>query len=192
VALLSFLPFAVIGVQIRYGSQDRDRFLAAGPRLAWAESHHRANVHEHWPAAAVAAGWTVMADGDPAPRPRPALPPGAVREARGYALPEAGASFALPQFHFPAWTAWAAEGPLPVRARPDGFVEVLVDRPVHDVHVRVAVTGWEKAGWAVTALTMVILGAGLLGAGLPGTIRPRRQPAARDAGTGQPDLSLRR
>jgi hypothetical protein len=172
IALLSLLSFSVILAQVRLGNSEKDRFLPAEARLAWAETHYQAYPAEHWPAAAVAAGWAGMAEGGEAPFPRPALPTGAMRRPRGFFLPEATATLALPQFYFPYWTAWADEGPVPLRARQDGFLEVVVSRPVHNLHVEIAVSGWEKAGWAVTALTF----AWLLGAAL-WRPQPRMAPA---------------
>jgi hypothetical protein len=167
IALLSLLSFLVILAQVKLGNPEKERFLPAEARLAWAETHYQAYPAEHWPAAAVAAGWAGMAEGGEAPFPRPALPAGAMRQPRGFFLPEATATLALPQFYFPYWTAWADEGPVPLRARQDGFLEVVVNRPVHNLHVKIAVSGWEKAGWAVTGLTFVwLLGAALWRPGL--------------------------
>ena len=85
-------------------------------------------------------------------------------------MPEATASFTLPQFYFTAWQATDGTGqPLEVRPGPAGFVEVVVNRPVTNLRVAVGVTRWEWAGWAVTGLTA---------AGLLGLAFWRRRPVA--------------
>jgi len=178
-ALLSLISFSVIWVQVRFGAQDRHRFLPAEPRLAWAEAHYQAYPPEHWPTAAVAAGWAVMAEGGEAPLPRPPMPAGARRLAHGFLLPEASERLAFPQFYFPYWTAWSDEGRVPLRARRDGFIELEPDRPVHNLHVEIVTSRWERVGWAVTALTF----ASLLGAVLwrPG---PRTAPTSEASAIG--------
>ncbi|MFC7543191.1 hypothetical protein ACFQU2_32165 [Siccirubricoccus deserti] len=88
-------------------------------------------------------------------------------------------TFALPQFHFPGWQARDAAGQiLPVRARADGFLEVVVDHPARGIRIEAGVTPWEWAGWAITGLSA----AGLLGLGL--WWRPRRAAAAALHGAG--------
>jgi hypothetical protein len=37
------------------------------------------------------------------------------------------------------------------------MLEVAVDRPVRNLRVEVVTTDWERAGWAVTGLTVLLL-----------------------------------
>jgi hypothetical protein len=46
---------------------------------------------------------------------------------------------------------------VPVAATPDGFVEVLLDRPARQLHVRIITTGWERAGSVVSGATLLLL-----------------------------------
>jgi hypothetical protein len=141
------------------GNPDWPRFLPAEPRLARALSSARGVSSQHLPAIAVAAGWMALYYGTetepgPDPHPRPVLPPGARRLPAGFLIPEASTSFALPQFFFPVWRAHDVAGrALPVRARPDGFLEVVVSRPTGGIEVTMVTTLWEWLGWAISGLT---------------------------------------
>ncbi|MBX6744240.1 MAG: hypothetical protein IRY87_19575, partial [Acetobacteraceae bacterium] len=155
------LPYVFLAGLAQFGEPSWPRFLPSSQRLAHAHASPSAYSVEHVPRAAVAAGWAKLAAGGrmaAAPYAPPPLPPGAVRIPTGFRIPVADAPFVLPQFYFPSWAAWDAAGPIPVRASPEGFVEVLVNRPVTDLHVEIVVTDWERLGWALTLLT----GAGLL------------------------------
>jgi hypothetical protein len=178
------LPPLYLLAVTQFGNPGWPRFLPAEERLARALSSPRGASPEHLPATAVAAGWRSLFDGTETstgaePYPRPALPPGTTRLPAGFLVPEATATFALPQFHFPGWQARDAAGQmLPVRARADGFLEVVVDHPARGIRIEAGVTPWEWAGWAVTGLSA----AGLLGLGL--WWRPRRAVAAAMHGAG--------
>jgi hypothetical protein len=188
VLLLGLLGAALVPIYLlavtQLGNPGWPRFLPAEERLARALSSPRGASPEHLPATAVAAGWRSLFDGTettpgPEPHPRPAPPPGTTRLPAGFLVPEAAASFALPQFHFPGWQARDAAGqPLPVRARPDGFLEVVLDHPARGIRIEAEVTPWEWAGWAVTGLSA----AGLLGLGLWRRPRQAMVPAVRGAG----------
>lgn len=159
------LPFVFLAGMAQFSEPSWPRFLPSSQRLAHAHASPSAYSVEHVPSAAVAAGWAKLAGGGrmaAAPYPPPPLPPGAVRMPAGFRVPAADAPFVLPQFHFPSWAAWDAAGPVPLRASPEGFVEILVNRPVSDLHIEIVTTGWERLGWAVTLLT----GAGLLAGAL--------------------------
>jgi len=166
-------PPAWLAGKLWLGDPAWPRFLPAEERLARALGSPRGTSPEHLPAAAAAAGWRRVWDGTetaPAPDayPRPAPPAGARRIPGGWLVPLAETSFTLPQFWYSGWRAADAAGRvLPVRPTAAGLVEVVVDRPVHGLTVRIAATPWEWAGWAVTGLTA----AGLLGLVL---VRPRR------------------
>mgnify|MGYP001453221723 CR=1 FL=1 len=154
------LPVGYLLAVTQLGNPAWPRFLPAEQRLAQALSSPRGASPEHLPADAVAAGWRGLFDNGnesepgPDPHPRPLRPPGTQQLPDGFLVPEASASFALPQFFFPAWQAWDAAGhPLPVRAEPNGFLEVVVESPTHGIRVEVAATLWERLGWVISALT---------------------------------------
>lgn len=154
---LALLTPAFLAALLLGGSRDWPKFLPSEQRLAFARSYGGAFSWEHLPREAAAAGWAAVIAGAPDPHPRPALPAGTTRLARGYAVPAADAPFTLPQFYFPAWTAADAAGPVAVRPSPAGLLEVIVDRPVRNLVVEVGRTGWEWAGWTVSAATAVLL-----------------------------------
>ncbi|TDH61309.1 hypothetical protein E2C06_17555 [Dankookia rubra] len=162
-----FAP-AYLWARVAFGHPDWPRFLPPEERLARAVDSPRGVSSEHLPAWALANGWRMKWNGTetapaPDPHPRPALPPGTQRLTAGYLVPEANGPLLLPQFWFPAWAAEDGKGePVAVRPGKDGFLEVAVDRPVHDLRVHIAVTPWEWAGWAITGISA----AGLLGFGL--------------------------
>jgi hypothetical protein len=178
------LPPVFLLAVTQLGNPRWPRFLPAEERLARAIASPRGASPEHLPATAVAAGWRSLFDGaetapGPEPHPRPVPPPGTTRLPAGFLVSEATASFALPQFHFPGWLARDAAGqPLPVRARPDGFLEVVVNHSARGIRIEAGVTPWEWAGWAVTGLSA----AGLLGLGL--WWRPQRVAVPAVGGAG--------
>ncbi len=139
------------------GQSGWPRFLPADQRMAFMAGYSGSASAEHIPAAAAAAGWDRVTAGAPPPHPRPLVPAGTILLPDGFRIPNAVAPFTLPQFYFPAWTASDASGAVPLRASPDGFVEVLVRPPAHDVQVRIGTTPWESAGWAVTLLAAVVV-----------------------------------
>ena len=104
-------------------------------------------------AEASAAGWVDITAGHPDPWARPLLPAGAERIPGGFRLPRADKPVVLPQFFFPAWQAADVLGPLPLRPTLEGFLELAPDRPAVDITVTIQPTFWEKAGWAVSAVT---------------------------------------
>jgi hypothetical protein len=176
--LSAALPVGFLVATIQLGNPAWPRFLPAEPRLARALSSARGVSSQHLPATAVAAGWMALFYGtetEPGPDPhlRPTLPPGTQRLPDGFLIPEASTSFALPQFFFPVWRAHDASGhALPVQARPDGFIEVVVERPTTGIEVTAVTTPWEWLGWAISGLTL----AGLLALRLHGRL-PRRVAA---------------
>ena len=159
-----FAP-AYLWARVAYGNPGWPRFLPAAERLERAVNSCRAASRPsicrpgrgEWLAGEMDGTETAPA---PDPHPRPALPAGTQRLAAGFLVPEASAPLLLPQFWFPAWAAEDGTGaPVAVRPGRDGFLEIAVDRPVHNLRVYVALTPWEWAGWAVTGMSA----AGLLG-----------------------------
>lgn len=177
--LCALLPAAHLLAVTQLGNPGWPRFLPAEARLARAMTSPRGASPEHLPATAVAAGWRSLFDGTetatgPEPHPRPVPPPGTTRLPAGFLVPEATASFALPQFHFPGWQARDSAGmALPVRARPDGFLEVELRHPDRGIRVEALPTPWDWAGWAVTGATALLLLAG----GVAGEYLRRRREA---------------
>lgn len=145
------------------GNPDWPRFQPAEARLARALASPRGVSSEHLPVVAMAAGWGAAWQGSetaPAadPWPRPTLPAGAERIPGGFRLAAAAAPVTLPQFYFSAWRAEDDGGAaLPVRPTAEGFLQVVVDRPVRGVRVMIATTPAEWAGWAVTGLSAALL-----------------------------------
>lgn len=164
---MALLPLAFLGSILLAGARDWPKFLPAAERLAFARAYSGAYSWEHVPEAAAAAGWVALTEGRPDPHPRPVPPPGTERRRDGFRIPAASGDFALPQFHFPAWTARDATGPVPLRASPEGFILVAAGRPVRDLVVRIAATGWEWAGWGVSLLAA----AGLAGSAVRHRLR---------------------
>lgn len=178
------VPPLFVWAMTSFGHPDWPRFLPAEQRLERAMVSPRGFSAEHLPVWAREAGWGQMwlggeTEQGPEPFPRPPLPAGTRQIPGGFEVPEATASFTLPQFYFPAWQATDSTGqPLVVRPGRGGFVEVVVDRPVHGLRVLVGLTRWEWGGWAVTGLTA----AGLLGLAL-WRRRPVPAVAAKPPGT---------
>jgi hypothetical protein len=155
--LLATIVPGFLGLMVQFGSPGWPRFLPAAERMAFTEQYSGSDSAEHLPAAAAAAGWDVVTAGGPPPYPRPVPPPGTQHLPGGFLVPEAAAPFTLPQFWFPSWQARDALGPVPLRASPEGFVEVLVSRPVHNLEVRIGTTVWERAGWVLTLIASLAL-----------------------------------
>jgi hypothetical protein len=176
--LLCLLPFALLWANIRFGNPNWPRFLPATEHEAWARAEPSSYPHEHWPAAAVAAGWLEPGLGPHAGRgwppksskelpteplwrhPPPKPPEGARRIPGGWLVPQAGPEpFELPQLWFPSWGAVSTQGTVATRASPStGFVEVLPGRRVDNLRVVVDRTRWETIGWWLSgfgALTLV-------------------------------------
>jgi hypothetical protein len=154
---LALLPPAFLAGLVAFGNPDWPRFLPAEQRLAFTRVYSGAYSGEHIPAEAAAAGWEAVIAGEPEPFLRPVPPPGTQRLQDGFLVPEANGPFTLPQFFFPAWSAQDALGPMPLRASPEGFLEVAVDRPVRDLQVRIYPTVWERTGWAISFATATAL-----------------------------------
>jgi hypothetical protein len=154
---LAALPIGFLLALLAFGNPYWSRFMPATPRLDMARLQPNAYAVAHVPAVAAAAGWAASAGGFAPPHPEPPLPPGTTRLRDGYLIAEAEQPLALPQFWFPAWAAWDAGGRVQLRATPDGFVEVLLDRPARQLHVRIIATGWERAGLAVSGATLLLL-----------------------------------
>lgn len=150
---MALLVPAFLLARVTLGYQGWTHFLPAEERLAIAHEHYRAYSWEHLPAAAAAAGWATIAGGGAEPYVRPEEPPGTVRLTNGFRVPRAAGPFRLPQFYFPAWEARDQLGPVPLRASPEGFLEIAVNRPVTDLVVRIRPTLHEQIGWAVTLAT---------------------------------------
>jgi len=151
--LLAALPPAFLGAVVAFGHPAWPKFLPAAHRLDFARGYSGAYSWEHVPAEAAAAGWVAITAGEADPWVVPPLPAGAERLPGGFRIPAATQPVALPQFFFPAWQAWDALGPVPVRPTLEGFLEVAPDRPAMDIEVRIMPTLWERAGWALSALT---------------------------------------
>ncbi|MBC4015135.1 hypothetical protein [Siccirubricoccus deserti] len=181
---LAALPLGFLLALLAFGNPHWSRFMPAAPRLAMARLQPGAYAVAHVPATAAAAGWAESAGGLIPPHPKPPMPPGTTRLRDGYLIAAAEGRFALPQFWFPAWAAWDTHGRVPVAATPDGFVEVLLDRPARQLHVRIITTGWERAGCAVSGATLLLL----LLIAADGRRRARLTgPAARGSGLFQGD-----
>jgi hypothetical protein len=160
---LALLPPAFLAGVIGFGHPAWPKFLPAEQRLDFARDFSGAYSWEHVPAEAAASGWVAITAGQPDPWARPVLPPGAERLPGGFRLPQVEAPVVLPQFYFPAWQAWDALGPLPLRPTLEGFLELAPDRPASNVEVRIVPTLWEQIGWMISLLTA----AGLLLLQLP-------------------------
>ncbi len=176
------LPFGFLWANVRLGDPNWPRFLPAEDHLAWARAQPSSYPAEHWPAAAVAAGWLDPGLGPRAGRgwPPPSVrelpaeplwrhsppepPEGARRIPGGWWVPRAGPEpFELPQLWFPSWGAVSAQGPVATRASPaTGFVEVLPGRQVEDLRVVVGRTRWETIGWWLSGLGALALVASAL------------------------------
>ena len=155
------------------------KFLPAEQRLAFAHDFSAAYSWEHVPAEATASGWVAITVGEPDPWARPVLPSGAKRIPNGFRLPRAEAPVVLPQFYFPAWQAWDALGPLPLRPTPEGFLELVPGRVATNIEVRILPTIWEQIGWMISLLTAT----GLLLLQLP--LRGLRSTAPREVPLGK-------
>jgi hypothetical protein len=178
---LALLPPAFLAGVVLLGHPDWPKFLPAGHRLDFARNYSGAYSWEHVPAEAAAAGWVAVTAGHPDPWPRPVLPREVERIPGGFRLPRAEAPVVLPEFYFPAWQAADVLGPLPLRPTLEGFLELAPDRPAVDITVTIQPTFWEKAGWAVSAVTAF----GLLLLclpGLPAGAAARRGAAGEDSG----------
>ncbi|TDG28061.1 hypothetical protein [Paracraurococcus ruber] len=171
---LALLPPAFLLARVSLGYQGWQHFLPSAERLAIAHEHYRAYSWEHLPAPAAAAGWATIAGGGAEPYARPEEPPGTERLTNGFRIPHAVAPFRLPQFWFPSWEARDALGEVPLRASPEGFLEVAANRPVNDLVVRIRPTLHERVGWLVTLATAA------------GLLLLRLQRAARAWRTAQP------
>ena len=154
---LALLPPAFLAGVVGFGHPDWPKFLPGEQRLNFARDFSGAYSWEHVPAEAAASGWVAITTGQPDPWARPVLPPGAERIPGGFRLPRAKAPIVLPQFYFPAWRAWDALGPLPLRPTPEGFLELPPDRPASNVEVRILPTLWEQIGWMISLLTAACL-----------------------------------
>ena len=150
---LALLPPAFLAGVVALGHPAWPKFLPAGQRMDFARGYSGSYSWEHVPAEAAAAGWVAITAGHPDPWPRPTLPSGAERIPGGFRIPQAVAPLVLPQFYFPAFQAWDSLGPLPLRPTLEGFLELAPDRPVANITVQVMPTAWERAGWAVSAVT---------------------------------------
>jgi hypothetical protein len=166
---LAMLPPLFLWAVVAFGAPTWPKFLPAGQRLDCARNYSGAYSWEHVPVEAAAAGWVAITAGYPDPWARPVLPADAERLPDGFHIREATAPLVLPQFYFPAWEAWDALGPVPLRPTPEGFLELAPDRPAADIEVRIRPTRWEQAGWALSAVTAC----GLLLLRLP--LRRRRE-----------------
>ncbi|TDH59714.1 hypothetical protein E2C06_25880 [Dankookia rubra] len=160
---LALLPPAFLAGVVGLGHPAWPKFLLAEQRLNFARDFSGAYSWEHVPAEAAASGWVAITTRYPDPWARPALPPGTERLPNGFRVPRAEAPVVFPQFYFPAWQAWDALGPLPLRSTQEGFLELAPDRSATSVEVRILPTLWEQIGWIVSLLTV----AGLLLLRLP-------------------------
>lgn len=157
-ALTLMVP-AFLFARMHLGNPGWVHFVPFGERLTVAEHHYRGSSWEHLPKAAAAAGWATIHGGGAEPYARPVPPEGTERLTDGFLVHRAAAPFRLPQFYFPAWRAHDAMGPVPLRATPEGWIEVAVDRPVTDLVVEIGITPQERIGYAISLLTLM----GLLG-----------------------------
>jgi hypothetical protein len=194
-------PFLLLAANILFGNPAWPRLLPSADHEAWARAHTSSYPAEHWPAAAVEAGWLDKELGPHSGRgwpvsrvqdlpaeplwrhPLPVLPEGARRIPGGWLIPDAGPEpFALPQLWFPSWSAASAEGPVELRASPaTGFVEVRPDgRRLRDLRVTVTQTAAERLGWQVSAVGAVLL-LGVALVALRSRQRTLRQQRAYDA-----------
>jgi hypothetical protein len=149
--------FLLVKTQLGHGAW-RNFADSPGERLKIAQAHYRAYSWEHLPRAAAAAGWVgITTRGGKPPYPLPDLPDGAERLPNGFHIPQAVAPFRLPQFYFPVWEARDSKGPVPLRASPEGFIEVAVDRPVQNLEIRIRPTAQERVGWVISLLTALVL-----------------------------------
>lgn len=154
---LAVIPPAFLAGVVALGHPAWPKFLPAEQRLAFAREFSGSYSWEHVPAEATAAGWVAITAGYPDPWPRPLLPQEAERIPGGFRLSRATAPVVLPQFFFPAWQAWDALGPLPLRPTLEGFLELVPERPASDITIRVLPTLWERAGWALSAVAALAL-----------------------------------
>jgi hypothetical protein len=175
---LALLPAALLLALGVFGHPHWPLFLPADQRMDFARGYSGAYSWEHVPATAATAGWATITAGAADPHPRPALPPGTLRLRDGYRIPAADKTFSLPQFHFPAWVAHDALGPVELRADAAGLLEVVANRPLRDLEVRIRPTLWERAGWLVSIATAAGLLAMLL---LEWLRRPGAAPGSRRA-----------